>query len=184
MVSRNIRERIFLAVEDENQAFMKWLYELLEEKKCNIHLECKPLCGGGYQSMLEQAVKDYKRKDRTAAKHRILLVDTDRGESHNDAWSIEQLKTEAEKQKFIVCFQAPNLEGILYRMLPGKERSKLSGSNTYNLLRKEWSEYEKELNAHKLRSKFSLEDLLRVAKVELELKRLLTLIGLIDSHTF
>ncbi|MFA6036812.1 MAG: hypothetical protein WC748_01665 [Legionellales bacterium] len=182
MASRIIRKRIFLAVEDKNQALMKWLYWLLEDKNCNIHLDYEPLNGGGYESMLQKAITTCKRKDRNTAKHNILLVDTDRADSNNDAWSIAQLKAEAEKRKFIVCLQVPNLEGILYLMLPGKERSKISVSNAYNLLCKEWPEYENGLTAHMLRSKFSFHDLLRVAKVDLELKRLLTLIGLIDDH--
>lgn len=183
MVSRTTRIRISLAIEGEDeQALMKWFHSLLEEKKCNIYLDYKPLYGGGYEAMLKQAVKDHKNKDKkNTAKHYILLVDIDRAESHNDPWSIDQLIAEAKKQNFTVCLQVPNLEGVIYRMLPGKERTKPTASNAYTLLCKEWPEYENGLNAHMLRSKFSFDDLLRVANIDPELKKLLILIGLINK---
>lgn len=47
------------------------------------------------------------------------------------------------------------------------------------LLRKVWPDYQKPVDAQTLADKYSLHDLLRLAKVDFELKKLLSIIGLI-----
>ncbi|MFN7097214.1 MAG: hypothetical protein ACK4PR_06620 [Gammaproteobacteria bacterium] len=54
----SLRKRFFLAVEgDGEQSFVKWLQELSEQKKLHIHLDCQPLSGGGYSSMLRNTIR-------------------------------------------------------------------------------------------------------------------------------
>ena len=48
-------------------------------------------------------------------------------------------------------------------------------------LRKDWADYQKPVDAHTLISKFSLNDMLRVADCDMELKNLLIAIGLVKS---
>ena len=45
-------------------------------------------------------------------------------------------------------------------------------------LRSIWPDYQKPVDAQTLASKFTLDDLLRVARVDLELKAMLSIIGL------
>lgn len=62
-------------------------------------------------------------------------------------------------------------------MMSGNENLKPTSTAAHGLLLKNWKDYHKPANAHMLLNKFSLDDLLRVAKVDEELNRLLTIIG-------
>lgn len=167
------RQRIFIAVEGESeQSFVKWLQQLSDEKELHVHLDCQALNGGGYKSMLEKAVRERKRKERNKAKCSILLVDSDRDERNDDGWSLEELKQKALKQKINVCIQNPNFEGLLLKML------QKNSIKTQNQFRRAWPDYKKPADARTLSGKFSLDDLLRVAHKDLDLKNLLEMIGL------
>ncbi|OGT41676.1 MAG: hypothetical protein A3F13_03970 [Gammaproteobacteria bacterium RIFCSPHIGHO2_12_FULL_40_19] len=175
------RRRIFVAVEGAGeQAFIKFLQHHSDQKGLNIHLDCETLNGGGYKTMFERAVHYRSRKGRNKVKA-ILIVDADRAEKKDDGWSIEKLRAEVSKKNFAVCFQTPNQEGLLLRMLPGKERLQPNASETLKQLRKDWNGYQKPVDAHTLISKFSLNDMLRVADCDMELKNLLIAIGLVKS---
>src|SRR5438874_1794305 len=105
------RARFFIAVEGESeQSFVTWL-QVLSQTDLHIHLDSVPLGGGGFKSMLENAVRQHKRRCKTsgAYKARFLIVDKDRSEQGD--WSIEKLRREAAKHKITVCVQSPNLEG-------------------------------------------------------------------------
>jgi len=172
------RTRYFLAVEgDSEQSFVKWLQSLAEELGLHIHLDCQPLGGGGYEVMLKRAVRYSQRKERNKLKVSILLVDADRTVS-DDNWSLDQLREAASKHKFTVVFQIPNLEGLLLRLLPRNEHLQLSSSSALSRLRRVWPDYQKPANARMLASKFCLDDLLRVAKLDSELNLLLSTLGL------
>lgn len=174
-----LRTRIFIAGEGESeQSLIKWLQVLSNQQGLHVHLDCQPLGGGGYRTMLMGAIHARKSRDRTKAKVSILLVDGDRHIRGDDGWSLSQLRREAAAQKMIVCVQNPKLEAWLFRMLPGNERAQIDVTHLERQLRKAWPEYQKPADAAMLASKFSLNDLLRVAHAEPELKRLLTIIGL------
>lgn len=173
------RTRFFFSVEGEGeQSVVKWLQELSDQNGLHVHLDCEVLKGGGYKTMLEGAIRYRKRKERQKAKSSILLVDGDRAE-RDDAWSITQLKLEASRHKIAVYVQNPNLEGLLLRLMPGKESLQPDRSNVQALLRSAWPAYKKPADARTLAGKFKLADLLRVAKMDSELCWLLTTIGLI-----
>jgi hypothetical protein len=173
-----IRTRFFLAVEGNGeQSFIKWLQQLSDQNGLSVCLDCQPLNGGGYESMLKSAVYYQKRNERSKAKSSILLVDGDRAE-RDDAWSLFKLRQEAFKEKIIVCVQNPNQEGLLLRMMPGKENLQPHASTVQKILRKNWPDYQKPIDTGTLSSKFSLDDLLRAAHVDSELKNLLSIIGL------
>jgi hypothetical protein len=171
------RARFFVAVEGESeQSFVKWLQELSEEK-LHIHLDAVPLGGGGFKSMLHKAVRLQARGCRKGPyRDRFLLVDADRAGQGD--WSIEQLRREATKHKITVCAQNPNHEGLLFRMLPGMEREVAGVASAETKLKSRWPAYQKPMNAHDLGRKFSLADLVRVAKEDSDLKTLLQKIGL------
>jgi hypothetical protein len=174
------RKRIFIAAEGESeQSFVKWLKQLSDHQGLHVHLDCQTLQGGGYKTMLERAVRERKRKERYKSKFSILLVDGDRAERGDDGWTLVQLKQQASMENINVCVQCPNLEGVLLRMLPSNERLQPSGAKAHSQLRQAWQEYDRPADARMLAAKFTLDDLLRVAKVDVELCWLLTTIGLI-----
>lgn len=167
--------RYFLAVEGEGeQSFIKWLQQHLNKMGLFVHLDCQLLGGGGYEIMLNRAVTYLKRRKYKNASS-ILLVDADR--AIHDKWSLDQLREAAIKRKFNVVFQHPNLEGVLFRMFLGNEGLRPTATKVNGLLRKAWPDYEKPADARTLATKFTLHDLLRVAKVDSELNVLLSLIG-------
>lgn len=180
MSAPTIRIRFFLAVEGESeQSLVRWM-QSLSEKYLHIHLDAVPLGGGGFKSMLEKAVRLHKRHCRIGVyQDRFLIVDRDRAE-HGD-WSIDELRREGGKHKFIVCVQNPNHEGLLLRMMPGLEHEIPDATSAKARLRSRWANYEKPMNAQALGRQFSLDDLLRVARVDTDLATLLKTIGLMGG---
>lgn len=172
------RTRFFFSVEGEGeQSIVKWFQELSDQNGLHVHLDCEVLKGGGYKTMLEGAIRCRKRKERQKAKSSILLVDSDRAE-RDDSWSLSKLREEASKHKINVSIQNPNLEGLLLRLIPGKESLQPDRVTVQKQLRNAWPQYKKPTDARTLSEKFTLTDLLRVAKVDSELCWLLTTIGL------
>jgi hypothetical protein len=172
-------KRIFIAGEGESeQSFIKWLQELSEQNGLHVHLDCVVLGGGGYESMLNKMLRHRKYKERPKPKLSALLVDSDRAERKDDGWTIEQLKQKATKKAIRVYVQQPNLEGWLLRMMPGQERRQPNVADVQRQLRNMWDGYRKPADARTLALKFSLSDLVRVARVDSELKNLLGTIGL------
>jgi len=176
-----IRARFFVAVEgDSEQSFVKWLQELSSEKNLHIHLDVFPLNGGGFKSMLQKTVRLHKQGCRKGAyQDRILIVDRDRAEQRD--WSIKELRREAARHKITVCVQSPNHEGLLLRMMPRMERVIPKAASAETRLKRLWPDYRKPENTLALWRKFSLDDLLRVARVDPDLKALLKTIGLMGG---
>ena len=175
------RTRFFVAVEGESeQSFLVWL-QVLAQGELHIHLDDVLLGGGGFKSMLEKAVKQHARgcKISGAYKDRFLIVDADRAQQGD--WSIERLKAEAAKHKFTVCVQSPNHEGLLLRMMPGMEREISDAAASETKLKSRWPNYQKPVNAHALGRQFSVDDLLRVARVDADLGNFLKKIGLMAT---
>jgi hypothetical protein len=176
-----IRARFFVAVEGESeQSFVKWLREPSLEKNLPIHLDVVLLGGGGFKSMLQKAVRLHKQRCRRGAyKDRFLIVDRDRAEQGD--WAIEKLRLAADKHRIAVCVQSPNHEGLLFRMMPGMEREIPDAASAETKLKSQWPNYQKPVNAHTLGRQFSLDDLLRVARVDPDLETLLKRIGLLGG---
>lgn len=178
------RKRIYLAVEGEGeQSYIKFLQQLSDKNNIHVHLDCDVLSGGGYKTMLERAIayRTRREKYKGKAKASIIIVDKDRSDNNDDGWPLEKLQRVANKQDFIVCLQIPNLEGLLFRMFPGKERSKPDMDSAHKQLLKKWRDYQKPANSRTLMNKFSHEDLMRTAKYDPHLKDLLIIIGLLGK---
>jgi hypothetical protein len=174
------RTRFFVAVEGESeQSFVAWLQRLAFQEDLAIHLDTMVLHGGGFASMLHQAVTEEKRRagKRGPYKCRFLLVDEDR--SHRGDWSVEKLKGEAKRHQMQVCVQRPNHEGLLYRMVNGHENDFVTATTAQAKLRACWRTYEKPVNAQKLDQRYSLGDLLRTANFDEDLCYLLRTIGML-----
>jgi hypothetical protein len=178
------RKRFLLAVEGEGeQSFIKFLQQLSDQNKIHVHLDCVVLSGGGYKIMLDRACNYRVRREKSKgkAKGSILIVDSDRGEKNEDAWSLERLTAEVNKNNFTLFLQKPNLEGLLLRMFPGNESLFLNASTVHQQLLKQWQKYQKPADSHTLMNKFSFVDLQRAAKYDNSLKELLIQIGLLSN---
>jgi hypothetical protein len=81
-------------------------------------------------------------------------------------------------EEFTVCVQTPNHEGLLLRMMPGMEREISDAASSETKLKSRWPNYQKPVNAHALGRQFSIDDLLRVARVDADLGNFLKKIGL------
>ena len=183
-----IRTRFFVAGEGQSeQSFSKWLKELTDSQNLSLHLDYKPLEGGGYKSMYDKAIK-LREKGLKKGKfgHSILLVDSDRSDRNDCSgdWSLEQLTVEAAKNHIQVCVQRPNHEGLLFRILSNEDKDKknlsLTPAKTKERLKKIWPEYEKGTDALALSRRLSYDGLIRAAHWDSDLKDLLTTIGLIS----
>lgn len=175
------RTRYYIAVEGEGErSFIKWLQDISDILKLHIHLDCLILNGGGYKTMLEDAIRHRKKRERTSAKLSIILVDKDRGILGDDGWTIEKLQENSKKNKFNLCLQVPNQEGLLLKLFPNKEKVKPPLKEAHKLLLKVWPEYKKPINAQILSMKFTLNDLKRVAQYDEELEKLLKMIKIIQ----
>lgn len=170
-----------MAAEGEGeQSFIKWLQELSDQNGLHIYLDCQLLSGGGYEIMLDRAVRYRQQRERYNAEAAILLVDGDRAK-HDDGWPLSKLREEAFKRKISVCVQNPNQEGLLLRMMSENKKLQPDAINVQKQLRKVWPNYQKPVDARTLASKYSLDDLFRVAHVGTELKNLLSIIGLLKK---
>ena len=177
---RVVRTRYLLAVEGESeQSFVKWVQDLADDADLNVHLQCRVLSGGGYSSMLREAA-NFKKRDENqkgAFKQAFLLADEDRARQPHPDWSIVRLRREAASKGLILCGQKPKFEGLLLRMLPGRERIVLDAANVDAQLRVLLPGYKKPTDAQSLARMFTLDDLMRVAGVEPDLMRVLSTIG-------
>jgi len=176
------KRSIFIAAEGESDAnCVAWFNMLLREQELHIYLNCQPLHGGGYQTMLNEAKRSPKYKQRNKKNPSILLVDTDRADRQEDLWNIEQLRAKAKNKASLTLFTfSPNLEGLLLRLHLGKEKLIPDASTVKNLLKKVWPEYYdkvKPASAATLNERFSFDSLKKVASVDADLKRFLELVG-------
>ncbi|KAF0096960.1 MAG: Uncharacterized protein FD163_1901 [Hyphomonadaceae bacterium] len=176
------KTRFFLAVEGESeQSFISWVQMVCNNLQLAVHLDAAVLGGKSYDYMLDKAVKERDKKNRSKAKKCILLVDADVGNFAN-GWSCQDLKERASKANFEVCFQRPNHEALLCQLFAGYEQKKFANSKAADSkLKKLWSNYKKPANAYQLSAQFCGDDLFRAAAYDSELKKLLTYIGLMPD---
>jgi len=172
------RKRIFCPGEGQGeQSFIKFIYHYAIQYGLNIHLESANLGGGGYSKMLKKAISSLAIKEGRNSEPAILLVDGDRTK-HEDGWSQDDLRKNANENNIDVCFQHPKQEGLYLRMLPGNHGLQpATASIVRDRLKKQWPEYDKPADANTLIKKFTIEDVKRIAKLDSDIKFLLTTIG-------
>ncbi len=154
---------------------------LADREGLHVHLDCVPLGGGGYQTMIERALA-YRRRGlaKGAYKGSFLFVDGDRAMSGQD-WTVDQLRRATAANRIKLCCQWPNLEGLLLRMLPGRrETAVMNPASLSARLGAVWPDYRKPVDAQTLERKYSLKSLKRVAGSEPELLEFLRTIGFSD----
>jgi hypothetical protein len=172
------RTRFFIACEgDSEQSLVTWL-QRLSEGRTHIHLDSAPLDGGGFKSMLKNAIHLHHKRcnNKGSYQDRFLIVDEDRA-SYGD-WTIEELSRHAASNSLKLVIQRPNHEGLLLRMFPNMEKVIVERQFVERKLRMLWPNYKKPENANALIQRFTIEDLLRVAKHDHDLTEFLRVIGL------
>lgn len=113
---------------------------------------------------------------RTRPINCIALLDFDRLDS--DKRLGRNALAEAERHAVHAILVHPNLEGLLLRLHANQQTRNVPASIALGQLRKLWPEYRKPAGAMELESRFTLDDLKRVAQNDNQISRLLNLIGL------
>ena len=172
------RRVIFIGVEGESdRAFAQFLQRCCEREGRHLHLIIKPGNGGDSVSVVEEAGRHLTR--HSARRHigdRLVLLDRDRIEK--DLKAGRDARAAASGWNLKMLFQDPNLEGLLFRLHPGREQRRIMAGDAMAELRKVWPEYRKPPTADQLSGRFTLSDVRRAARHDRELQKLLEILGL------
>ena len=180
MRRRSVKPRrvIFIGVEGKSErAFAQFLQRCCDSEGRHLHLIIKPGGGGDSFSVVEEARRHLARhpaKRDIGAK--LVLLDRDRIERDLKAGRDAQAAASGWNLKML--FQDPNLEGLLFRLHPGREQRRIMAGDAMAELRKVWPEYRKPPTADQLSRRFTLSDVRRAARYDEELQKLLTVLGL------
>ena len=171
------RRVIFIGIEGaSDRAFVRFLQNCCDEQGLHLHLNVGLGYGGDSVVVVEEAARYLNRHfERRDISYRLVLLDSDRIEQDRHAGRDAQ--SVALKEKLKLIFLHPNLEGLLLRLHEGYENRRIV-NNAETELRKVWPEYSKQLTADELSRRFTLSDLQRAAQYDIELKRLLKILGL------
>lgn len=178
-MDRKEKTRFFIGAEGEGeQSFVKWIQQLCDKQGLSVYLDCKNLAGGGYSSLVKKAaIHRDQRLEKGVYKACFLFADTDR--STTGDWTLERFRSEAAAKDLVLCCQHPKLEALFVRLHPGKESATIpTTAAASQQLQTLWATYEKPADAFTLARRFSLDDLLRAAGAQPELKEFLKTIGL------
>lgn len=171
------RRVVFIGVEGRSdRAFATFLQRRCDEKGLHLHLIIKAGNGGDSVSIVEDAARYLKRHSgKKDIGDKLVLLDSDR--IVQDRHAGRDVQNVASKEKLEIIFFSPNLEGLLLRLHRGYENRQITG-NAMRELRKVWPEYSKKLTADQLDPRFGLSDLVRAARYDKGLQRLLEILGL------
>ncbi len=173
------RRVIFIGVEGKSdRAFARFLQSCCDGEGLHLHLNVMMGSGGDSVSVVRETARHLKRQpSRQNIIHRLVLLDRDR--YPQDVQAGRDAKVEASRAKLEIIFQNPNLEGLLLRLHQGHESREIVADDSMVELRKVWPEYSKSsLTADQLKQRFTLSDLLRAARYDEGLRRLLDVLGL------
>ena len=177
---RSVKPRrvIFIGVEGESErAFVRFLDRCCEKEGRHLHLIIKPGSGGDSVSVVEEAHRHVARHPAGRdIGRRLVLLDRDRIEQ--DMKAGRNARAAAAGRNLEIVFQDPNLEGLMLRLHPGRERRRIMANDATGELRKVWPEYRKPPTADQLSRRFTLSDLRRAARYDRELQKLLEVLGL------
>ena len=174
------RRVIFIGVEGESErAFARFLQRCCEREGPHLHLIIKPGNGGDSVSVVEEAGRYLARHSASAKKDigdKLVLLDRDRIKKDLEVGL--DARAVASRWNLKMLFQDPNLEGLLFRLHPGREQRRIMAGHAKAELRKVWPEYRKPPTADQLSRRFTLSDVRRAARYDEELQKLLTVLGL------
>ena len=169
------RRAIFIGVEGtSDRAFVKFLGKCSERKGLHLYLNAKSADGGDSVAIVEAAARNAPKSSEYS--ERLVLLDMDRVEQDKkagrDAWAV------ASENGLEIILQNPNLEGLLLRLHPGYESRQIQAQDALKELRKVWKEYDKPPTVDQLAQRFDVPDLLRTARYDEHLQRLLEILKL------
>jgi hypothetical protein len=178
MPARTIQPRIFVAVEGKSeQSFVQYIRELSKLEGTNLNLDTHIVSCGAYHSALSEAVRlrATYAQGRSPYVRSMLLLDTDRDVPGE--WGEDRLRNEAKRKDIHAIFQKPNYEGWLVGLHTGRATANLTKGQVKVELNTLWPDYSKPADKITLFRRFPKERLFQYACADLELKKLLGLIG-------
>ena len=107
-----------------------------------------------------------------------MLVLLDRDRVDEDRAAGRDAPALAARSNLEIIYQDPNLEGLLFRLLPGNEQRQVAATRAETGLRRAWPEYRKPPTVDQLARRLELGDVQRAAQYDQELRRLLDILGL------
>ena len=173
------RKRFFIGAEGESErSLAKWLLQLCDEAGLHVHLDIRVGSGGDSLAVVIYSVKQYKKRTRDHGKFSagLVLLDDDRIE--NDRLNGRDPLTGLDGEDLSLVRLVPNLEGFLLRLHRGYENQFVSAQTAGRSLLRLWPEYDKPPTADMLSSRFTLEDLQRVAQQDEEIRQAMEVLGL------
>ena len=177
------RKRVFVAAEgDGDRALARWLQTLCDEHGLHVHLDVVVAGGGDTRRVVEYAVEQRRRHNETRVRDRgaLVLLDVDRLEQDRAAG--RDPETVPGRADLRLVYLTPNLEGVLFRLHPGREAQFVAPEDAGRRLQGLWPDYRKPASAASLRRRFDLNDLRRVAACDLDLRDALTFLGLVPGE--
>ena len=172
------RRSIFIGVEGESdRAFAQFLQRCCDREGRHLHLMIKPGSGGDSVSVVEEAGRYLARHSaKRDIGDKLVLLDRDRIEA--DLKAGRDAQAVASRWNLKMLFQDPKLEGLLFRLHPGREQRRITAGDAMAELRRVWPEYRKPPTADQLSGRFTLSDVRRAARHDRELQKLLEILGL------
>lgn len=169
--------RYFVGTEGQSElALARWIELLCTEAghKILFYIPRTGPRGGSTLSVVQDTLKTRKRSSRGPFSRTLVFFDEDRRAF--DGPAAEAL---AQRERVLLVWQQPNVEGLLLRLYPGQERRQPPANRTLRELQRLWPNYEKNgIAASDLRERFVLIDLQRAARFDMSLLMLLRELGL------
>ena len=122
-----------------------------------MHLDIKLTRGGDSVSVVRETGRHLARQaGQREISGRLVLLDRDRIDE--DLRAGRDARAVAAGGKLKLIFQDPNLEGLLFRLHPGRERRRMAARAALQDLRKVWPDYVKPPTVDQLSQRFALSE--------------------------
>lgn len=171
------RNRFFCGCEGASVwSFVTWLSRLCDENGLHLHLDRYDAGGGDVASVIRRSIRERTKRVTSDGSYlqSLVLVDSDRiAADRRDRQSLEEMA-----KGMTVIWLRPNLEGLLIRLHRGNETKRPQSKQALPELQRLWPQYDKSVSAFDLYGRFGLGDLLRAARHDEQLRRLLEVISL------
>ncbi len=173
------RRPIFVGCEGGDEiAVTRWLQRLCDEEELAIALRAIDAAGGDTLAIVQTSLARRRQQNARSYSHSIILLDADR--LVQDGARAQEAIALAQRERIDLIFARPSIEGTLVRLIQGQEtRIFASTQLAKDELQRRWPTCTQPLLAEELAEKFVLDDLIRLAKHDPGIHRLLDVLGLI-----
>jgi hypothetical protein len=158
------------------------LIELLFEDRLQAHLDKHTLNPGAGDplALLKRArqIVDHQQKIRSPYRNKVLILDQDRyGQAPDRDREFDAI---THSEHWLLVWQTPCHEACLLRHLEsGDGLQPATSRDAFQQLVRHWPEYEKGMNARKLRERIGADGVIRAARSHQSLREFLRLAGVI-----